>query len=1134
MNLQHKILQERITQVFRRWRKLILIRGGAKVLLTLIGTLLLAFALDTFFVLNNSIRLAMLLVSAAVFLMLFYRELLRPLRRAPSANQIARYIEERHPELEDRLVSAVELGGADDPRISAQILNKLLEDTRFHIEPMNLPKEIHARTAIAWSSLALTVCVFLSALAISNLDFITLKSNRLFKPWSIPDIKLGKSLEVTPGNVRLPRGSAQEIKAEISGFDSEEMVLYYTTNDSLWNKIAMDRTKEPNTFVYNFFDLQQPTKYYVKAEEQLSEIYTVNLYDAPAIKRVDLYYRFPDYTGLRPKKEMDSGDIWAPEGSVVRITAITDKPLKEGLVLVGEGKKLPTTVRQDTVVTASLKVTHDTYYKILITDLDGLSNLPLEYFVHAMPDQPPTLSLQEPGRDLKVTMLEEVPIRVSIQDDYGLADLKLIYTVSGGEDQTVSLPIDKNLKSSKQVSFEEIQEFSAHYDFFLEDMQVQPGDFVTYYVQANDNNHAANMAPVTSEIFFLEIRPFEKDFLRPVSQGQMAGMSGPGGRLSQTQKDIMVATWKLFRKKDMLTPEKFQESVDVLVESQENLQEVTQNTLYQIQQRSFFSRNNEGNITEFYSDAVEAMGRAVVALQAKRLKEAQTPERESLQSLLRAEAQMTELQLQQAQAQGASNRATLDELAQLFEDEMDKLKNKYESARDNLQKQADQQVDEALEKVKELARRQQQVNQKLRNLAKKKLPPAEKRRQIQELRRLQEEMRRETQQLARKMQQSGQQNRSLSRDIQENLRRSSSEMNNSSKNLRQQNTDLAAAKGQQALNRLKQLEKLLEKNQKESLRRQFDSIDKQFQRLANSQKKLTKDVEEMTKNQQGTEKEKSQAQQAQLKVKQDYAALKEKIKNLSDSAGKSKNEATRHLHKFSQELENAKIERKMDSAEDMLAKNRLNSALQAERDIKNMLERMQDKFTRMQSRFADSEEEKLDLALNQTRKLREKLEAIQRQAQELNRAASEENQNSGQNRENAQARRAGPGENRKPDQDLDPRKLDWLNEELARGLQELEFIENSTQVDTSLARQANRINQNMQRILRTFTGGDENRLKLIEAQVLIPLKGFESELAQKVELMQNREKLFLAKDEKIPPEYVELVQKYYEALSKTK
>ena len=82
----------------------------------------------------------------------------------------------------------------------------------------------------------------------------------------------------------------------------------------------------------------------------------------------------------------------------------------------------------------------------------------------------------------------------------------------------------------------------------MEDLKVQPGDFLTYHIQADDSRDSKNPESVTSEIFFISVRSFDKEFYRSMSQGGQGGSSGMGGRLSETQKEIIVATWKLQQK----------------------------------------------------------------------------------------------------------------------------------------------------------------------------------------------------------------------------------------------------------------------------------------------------------------------------------------------------------------------------------------------------------------------------------------------------------------------------------------------------------------------------------------------------------------------------------------------------------
>ncbi|RMD93665.1 MAG: hypothetical protein D6813_03675, partial [Calditrichaeota bacterium] len=120
-----------------------------------------------------------------------------------------------------------------------------------------------------------------------------------------------------------------------------------------------------------------------------------------------------------------------------------------------------------------------------------------------------------------------------------------------------------------------------------------------------------------------------------------------------------------------------------------------------------------------------------------------------------------------------------------------------------------------------------------------------------------------------------------------------------------------------------------------------------------------------------------------------------------------------------------------------------------------------------------------------------------------------------------------------PPPKLTPEQAQRWREELYRTLNDLQNIQNIVKVDTSLSRDINDISRQINGIVRNFGGGDPNKLSLIEKGVLTPLKNFEAELAQKLELLDSKEKLFMAREEKIPPGYETLVQKYYEAISET-
>ena len=102
---------------------------------------------------------------------------------------------------------------------------------------------------------------------------------------------------------------------------------------------------------------------------------------------------------------------------------------------------------------------------------------------------------------------------------------------------------------------------------------MEPGDLVSYYGIATDN--APNPATTLTDIYFLQVRPFERDFREAPAQG--GGQGGQGGGmdedLSGLQRQVIAASFNLVRDQDRYEPEVWNENVVSVALNQERLKE---------------------------------------------------------------------------------------------------------------------------------------------------------------------------------------------------------------------------------------------------------------------------------------------------------------------------------------------------------------------------------------------------------------------------------------------------------------------------------------------------------------------------------------------------------------------------------
>ena len=132
-------------------------------------------------------------------------------------------------------------------------------------------------------------------------------------------------------------------------------------------------------------------------------------------------------------------------------------------------------------------------------------------------------------------------------DDYGVKNVQMFYSVNGGPEKTIPL-----FGGAKPLT-----EVTATHTIYLEELGLKAGDFVSYYAKATDNDGVQGAKTTTSDIYFVEIRPFRKDY-KPATVRRGGGGGGGGGgqevgQLSRQQREIVSATFNIVRDKAKMT-----------------------------------------------------------------------------------------------------------------------------------------------------------------------------------------------------------------------------------------------------------------------------------------------------------------------------------------------------------------------------------------------------------------------------------------------------------------------------------------------------------------------------------------------------------------------------------------------------
>jgi hypothetical protein len=523
-------------------------------------------------------------------------------------------------------------------------------------------------------------------------------------------------IEVTPGDAKVPKGADQMINATLSGFDAADAtILIRKASQSAFDRVPMVKS-DSGAYEGMLFDLAEPLEYVVEAAGVRSAVFTLNVVELPYVKKLDLEYTYPAYTGLEPRTIEDGGDVAVLKGTDVRVTVTPTMASKGGRVVLGDNESVPLTANADGTLTAQFKAQHDGFYHVEL-DAAGGERLPAspQYTVDLLSDLAPTVKLSKPGRDTDATPVQEFFVEAQADDDYAVKNLQLVYSVNGGAEKTIRL-----FDGVKPVP-----EVTAGHTFYMEELGVKAGDSVSYYARATDNDAVAGAKQATSDIFFLRIRPFDKNFKPATSQAGGGGGGGGGGQevgaLSQQQRQIISGTFNIQRDRKTLKADKFRADMVVLTLAQSKLRDQVTGLVQRMNSRLVVSDPSFKKIAELLPRAAEQMTLAEKQLQAQKPDGALPPENAALQFLQQAEEEF-ELQVQTGRQAGGGGGgggagSIAEDLADLFKMEMDKMANQYETNAQASSQQQDQQIDELAEKLKELARRQEQEIERQRRQA---------------------------------------------------------------------------------------------------------------------------------------------------------------------------------------------------------------------------------------------------------------------------------------------------------------------------------------------------------------------------------------------------------------------------------
>ena len=568
-------LQSLLSTLRTKVRRYVLLDSALAVTAIVLGGFLLGCLIDYGPVtvggteMPRTARGVLLGVVIAVACYVFYRLLLARIARKMPDEALALLLERQHPDLEGRLITAVQLSQADrqGDSFAPQLLDEVHRQAKEASQDVDISKVFSSdpliQKAIFAVPLLLIVLVFGVASPTAFLQAVSRLTLLSDARWPRrADLEMvGVELSAVAllaeqegsfeqklfeeGVVRLPVSSSATLRIKARADDAvvpTVCTVYYETDDGVSGQANMRRVGRQRDG-YQYFvldgpplrDLNQSFQFTIIGLDDRLDGFRVEAIEPPVVQEMTVRWNYPDYLREKTVSAVD-GDAFdretryqaglrIEEGSAVRLQATSSVPLGDVAAVVeyaNEQYPVDDLTYSDDRTRVELTIpqlTHPTLVQLVPADQSGISTQsPLVYSIGAVLDQSPETRLQLQGIQSAITPEALLPFQVSATDDHLVTTLNCIATITR-DPRVVATDADDDEAADQRPADTKLTEplkgdadgnSSGSFDMqkLAEEGVIEaliPGDTVSIVSEAQDGYNLDGEHVSRSEVFRLEV-----------------------------------------------------------------------------------------------------------------------------------------------------------------------------------------------------------------------------------------------------------------------------------------------------------------------------------------------------------------------------------------------------------------------------------------------------------------------------------------------------------------------------------------------------------------------------------------------------------------------------------------------------
>jgi hypothetical protein len=399
---------------------------------------------------TRQLSLCLFLAGAGVYL---FFVVLRPLRLRVNPYYAAQQVERQLPRAKNSIVNWVDL---HEQPLPPAIRGALGQRAAKDLSRVDLESTISGRRAYWTGGLAalFAIAFVVSYLLLGPKPFVSLLK-RTFNPFQEVGVSTRTRLQLLKpegGNATVTVGLSVNFVVDVSGkvpnpkaADAVKLLYRYDEGDPWLERRLIQEASGEWTTSLTAIEVKNGFWYKITGGDAATEEYRIGVRAAPAITDFLAAYHFRPYVALTDEVRRER-ELKALRGTEVLLQVRTNRTLREGR-LEFEGNPREGVVntpvasvlgavdaQEPNTLLVRFVLEEDGKYRLRFTSTDGeVYRESVSYSVTAIPDEPPTVELSIPGKDIQLPVDALLHLEGKASDDIGVRSLALRMRVIGGD-----------------------------------------------------------------------------------------------------------------------------------------------------------------------------------------------------------------------------------------------------------------------------------------------------------------------------------------------------------------------------------------------------------------------------------------------------------------------------------------------------------------------------------------------------------------------------------------------------------------------------------------------------------------------------------------------------------------------------